>query len=89
MSRISIRMDDKLREEAEQILDEIGLSMSGAVNIFVRQLVREGGLPFVPATKTVKRDSRRESLTALLEFASSNSRLESDFKFDREDCYVR
>ena len=28
------------------MLDELGLSMSGAMNIFLRAVVREGGLPF-------------------------------------------
>ena len=89
MSRISIRMDDNLREEAEQILEEIGLNMSSAVNIFIRQLVREGGLPFVPVVKASKRDTRRESLASLMELASQNSKIESDYKFNRDECYVR
>lgn len=28
------------------MLDELGLSMSGAMNIFLRAVIREGGLPF-------------------------------------------
>jgi len=82
-------MDDNLREEAEQILEEIGLNMSSAVNIFIRQLVREGGLPFVPVVKASKRDTRRESLASLMELASQNSKIESDYKFNRDECYVR
>jgi len=40
MTRISIRMDDELRKEADTILNELGLNMSSAVNLFVKQLVR-------------------------------------------------
>ena len=32
--------------EASIVLDELGLSMSGAMNIFLRAVIREGGLPF-------------------------------------------
>jgi DNA-damage-inducible protein J len=46
VAQISIRMDDELREQTEQILGELGLSMSAAVNIFARQIVRSRGIPF-------------------------------------------
>lgn len=35
-----------MKKEATAILDELGLSMSSAVNMFLRAMIREGGLPF-------------------------------------------
>ena len=32
--------------EASAILDELGLSMSTAMNMFLRAVIREGGMPF-------------------------------------------
>ena len=89
MTRISIRMDEKLRNEAEEILGELGLNMSSAVNMFIKQLVRQGRLPFVPSLEenTSLNRRQRESLDALLSFAASNRRIESGFKFNREQCY--
>ena len=40
------RIDPEAKKEATAILDELGLSMSTAVNAFLRALVREGGMPF-------------------------------------------
>jgi addiction module RelB/DinJ family antitoxin len=84
-------MDDDLRREADAILDELGLNMSSAVNIFVRQLVRQGGLPFTPALRTHKttKELQKEQLDTLLNFASDNRRLESGYVFNRDECYDR
>ena len=89
MTRISIRMDETLRKEADAILDELGLSMSAAVNIFVKQLVRQGGLPFKPTLETnlAAENKRRERLKSLLGFAGQNRRIDSGYKFEREECY--
>lgn len=42
----TIRIDPEAKREATVILDELGLSVSTAVNAFLRALVREGGMPF-------------------------------------------
>ena len=91
MTRISIRMDEGLRKEADEILDELGLNMSSAVNIFVKQLVRQGGLPFAPTleTRQTLENRRRGRLNSLISFASQNKRIESGYKFVRDDCYDR
>jgi len=91
MTRISIRMDEGLRKEADAILEELGLNMSAAVNIFIRQLVRQGGLPFVPtlATTQTAETKRREHLSSLLSFASENKHIESGYRFNRDDCHDR
>lgn len=42
----TIRIDPEVKREAAAVLGGLGLSMSGAMNIFLRAVVREGGLPF-------------------------------------------
>lgn len=42
----TIRIEPEVKKEATVILDELGLSMSTAVNAFLRALVCEGGMPF-------------------------------------------
>lgn len=46
MANVNIRVDDTLKHEAENIFSELGLSMSAATNVFYRQVVRYGGIPF-------------------------------------------
>ena len=46
MAQISLRVDDEIKRNAERTLDEIGLSMSAAINIFLKAVVRENRIPF-------------------------------------------
>jgi DNA-damage-inducible protein J len=46
MANVNIRVDDTLKSKAEEIFSDLGLSMSAATNVFYRQVVRYGGIPF-------------------------------------------
>ena len=45
-ARITIRVNRKLKENAEVLFDYLGLNMSNAVNIFLRKAVDQKGIPF-------------------------------------------
>lgn len=42
----TMRIDPQLKDEANKVFDELGLSLSGAVTIFLKAVVREQGIPF-------------------------------------------
>ena len=46
MAQINLRIDDDVKRNAEKTLNEIGLSMSTAINIFLKTVVRENRIPF-------------------------------------------
>lgn len=54
----TIRIEPEVKKEATAILDELGLSMSTAVNAFLKALVREGGMPFEMKVKTSASDGK-------------------------------
>ena len=41
-TNLTIPIDPELKAQAKALFDELGLSLSGACNIFLRQAVREG-----------------------------------------------
>jgi len=45
-TNLNIRIDKDLKEQAEYFFSELGLNMSSAFNIFVRQSLRQGKIPF-------------------------------------------
>ena len=45
-TNLNIRVDKELKEQAEIFFSELGLNMSSAFNIFVRQSLRQGKIPF-------------------------------------------
>ena len=47
---MSIRMDAKLKKQADAMLADMGLNMTTAMNMFLRQVVRQGRIPFEIAT---------------------------------------
>ena len=46
MAQINLRVDDNWKSSAERTLNDIGLSMSTAINIFLKTVVRENRIPF-------------------------------------------
>ncbi len=48
---VTIRMDKELKKKAETLFDELGLNLSSAINIFIRQAVREQAIPFAITKK--------------------------------------
>ena len=47
---MSIRMDKELKKQADAMLSDMGLNMTTAMNMFLRQVVRQGRIPFEIAT---------------------------------------
>lgn len=45
-SAINIQIDSETKRKATDILNNLGLSMSAAINIFLRQVIKKDGLPF-------------------------------------------
>ena len=42
---MSIRTDSELKAQAEQVLSQLGMNMTGAINMFLRQIVRDRAVP--------------------------------------------
>ena len=46
MAAINIRVDDDVKQQAEFIFGELGLSTSSAITMFLKQVIRCNGIPF-------------------------------------------
>ena len=46
MAQVSFRLDDKIKRDAEQVCDDIGISMSAAITIYLKRLGKERRIPF-------------------------------------------
>ena len=45
-TNLNIRTDKAIKDQAEEIFNELGLNMTTAINMFLRTMVREYGIPF-------------------------------------------
>lgn len=46
MAQINLRVDDEVKKNAEGVFDEIGISLSAAINIYLKKVARERRIPF-------------------------------------------
>ena len=53
-THINIRTDAELKIEAQQVFADLGLDMSTAINLFLRQVVNKQAIPFELAKRKVK-----------------------------------
>ncbi len=55
----NIKIDSTLKRESQELFESLGLSLSSAINMFLRQSVREQAIPFrvgnpMPNAETLK-----------------------------------
>ena len=60
MANLNIRIDDNLKHEAELLFDDLGVSLSAAMTIFLKQAIRHNGFPF-----QITRNYNRETMEAM------------------------
>ena len=43
---VNFRIDEETKKEMEKVCDELGLTMTTALNIFIKKMIREKRIPF-------------------------------------------
>ena len=61
-ANINIRVDTELKQAAEELFDDLGLSMSSAITMFLKSAVKYDGIPF-----EVKRNTPNAKTKAALD----------------------
>ena len=56
---VTFRMDSKVKAQADELYASLGMDMSTAVNMFVRQCLRERQLPFQPSLNVPNQETIR------------------------------
>ncbi|MDR3313516.1 MAG: type II toxin-antitoxin system RelB/DinJ family antitoxin [Oscillospiraceae bacterium] len=69
-TNLSIRMDRALKDEADQIFNALGMNLTTAITVFVRQAVRQKKIPFEVA---INADERKE--VSLLDAMTATERI--------------
>ena len=69
-SNVTIRMDSELKSQADEVLGEMGMSFTTAVNGFTRQVVRERRIPFEITAGPAEGTVDEAAVRAAADFAS-------------------
>lgn len=46
MKTLQVRLPDELRDEADQVLEELGMDMPTAIRVYLKKIVHTRGIPF-------------------------------------------
>ena len=71
---VTFRVDEELKAQADQLFADLGMSLSTAFNIFLRQSVREQQIPFV-----ISRNVPNAVTQAAMEAAENNEDMYGPF----------
>jgi DNA-damage-inducible protein J len=52
-----VNVDEKVKQDAQQVFGEIGMDMSTAIDLFLRTAIREGQIPFSLQTERAYREA--------------------------------
>lgn len=85
MAQISLRVDDEVKRGAEQALNEIGLSMSAAINVFLRKVAREKRIPFELTADPFYSESNMEYLEEIMRDVKSGTARFAEHELLEED----
>jgi DNA-damage-inducible protein J len=55
----TMRLDPEVKDEALKVLEPLGLNLTSAVNIFLKAVIREKGLPFEVKDETQRTQAKR------------------------------
>jgi len=55
VTNINIRVDNDIKKEAQDLFSSLGMDMTTAINIFLRQSIRVRSIPFSITADTIKK----------------------------------
>lgn len=76
-ANVTIRMNKQLKKQADQIFEELGMSFTTAINLFVRQYVRDRRIPFA-----ISLEPNQTTINALNELKAMMSNKEEYKRYD-------
>ena len=62
-TKFSVRMDKDIKKQCEEMFGELGINLTTAINVFLRQSLRVGGFPFDVRIE----QPNKETVAAMLE----------------------
>ena len=75
MTQISLRVDDNVKRQAESVCAEIGMSLSTAINIYLKRLGRERRVPFDVSADPFYSEANISILTSRIDDINANKNL--------------
>ncbi len=79
-AKINVNTDAETKEQATKLLHEMGMDMTTAINVYLKRIILERGIPFEISTKS----PNAETLSA---FAETEEMLKNPEKYKRYSSF--
>ena len=84
-ANVFARVEPELKEQAEHVLDQLGISMSDAVGMFLRQIVLHNGIPFEMKLPASGAPSKSQLYADLMRRIEAYEKMEREYPADRAE----
>jgi len=68
-ANVNVRIQENIKQQAEQILDTIGISRATAIDMFYRQIILNNGIPFslkIPKNLPIRENMDEKTFNSLM-----------------------
>ena len=68
-ANVNVRIQENIKQQAEQILDTIGISRATAIDMFYRQIILNNGIPFslkIPKNLPIRENVDEKAFNSLM-----------------------
>ena len=73
---VNVRIQEHIKQQAEQILETIGISRAAAIDMFYRQIILDNGIPFpltIPKELPIHENMDESTFNTLMETGYSQA----------------
>lgn len=85
MANLNIRVDDTLKQQAELIFSDLGITISAATTMFLKQVVRHNGIPFeLRADPFYSAENQRHLQKAIADLEAGKGQVHELIEVDNE-----
>ena len=90
-ANVAARVEPDIKERAEGIMNQLGIPVSTAINMFYRQIIYCNGIPFRPALPEQPFPARDEMMTEEFDakMAVGCAQAKADRSYPAEEAFVR
>jgi len=80
LTNINIRTDSEIKAQAQEVFASLGIDMTTAINIFLRQAIRTQGIPFPLTVEPMKRTPKPDCMKGKIWMSDDFDAPLEDFK---------
>lgn len=85
MTTLQVRIDEKTKKAAQQILQKLGMDLSTAINIYLVQVIEQHGIPFPVVTENGLTEAEEREILKELASARRSKKSYSSARDAHED----